>query len=233
MGQMRIFMWVPVNSENRSRSCSENCGSRIAQVVRCHSENGISHSQNQSLNSESCAEKTYPGTLRELGEWPFHSESVFPEVGVAPRLLTLPLSLSLPLFSPCRSWLAEPTASAQMTHTITFGLSTDFLTHCHHLWQQCGPPLSKCIRFIVCCCCCYGAFGIDLLWRGGYTYRVTGNVLNHSIFPGINFGITWSFLLDIEEGVMEGGGQSDFFTRLYLLEIWSPPIVWLDIVAIQ
>ena len=28
-----------------------------------------------------------PGTLRELREWPFHSESVFPEIGVVPRLL--------------------------------------------------------------------------------------------------------------------------------------------------
>ena len=29
----------------------------------------------------------YPGTLPELREWPFHSESVFPEIGVVPRLL--------------------------------------------------------------------------------------------------------------------------------------------------
>ena len=29
-----------------------------AQVVRCHSENGISHSENQFLNSESCSEDT-------------------------------------------------------------------------------------------------------------------------------------------------------------------------------
>ena len=34
-------MWVPINSENRSGSCSENCGFRTAQVVRCQSENGI------------------------------------------------------------------------------------------------------------------------------------------------------------------------------------------------
>ena len=27
-----------------------------------------------------------PGTLRELREWPFHSESVFPEIGVVPSL---------------------------------------------------------------------------------------------------------------------------------------------------
>ena len=29
-----------------------------------------------------------PRTLRELREWPFHSESVLPEIGVVPRLLT-------------------------------------------------------------------------------------------------------------------------------------------------
>ena len=31
--------------------------------------------------------REYPGTLRELREWPFHSESVFLEIGVVPRLL--------------------------------------------------------------------------------------------------------------------------------------------------
>ena len=31
--------------------------------------------------------REYPGTLRELREWPFRSESVFPEIGVVPRLL--------------------------------------------------------------------------------------------------------------------------------------------------
>ena len=31
--------------------------------------------------------REYPGTLRELREWPSHSESVFPEIGVVPRLL--------------------------------------------------------------------------------------------------------------------------------------------------
>ena len=35
--------------------------------------------------------REYPGTLRELREWPFHSESVFPEIGVVPRLLNPPL----------------------------------------------------------------------------------------------------------------------------------------------
>ena len=31
--------------------------------------------------------REYPRTLRELLEWPFHSESVFPEIGVVPNLL--------------------------------------------------------------------------------------------------------------------------------------------------
>ena len=29
--------------------------------------------------------REYPGTLPELREWPFHSESVFPEIGVVSR----------------------------------------------------------------------------------------------------------------------------------------------------
>ena len=57
-GQMKSFMWVPINSGNRSGSCSERCGFRIAQVVGCHSENGISSSENGILNSESCSENT-------------------------------------------------------------------------------------------------------------------------------------------------------------------------------
>ena len=51
-------MWVPINSGNGSGSCSENCGFRIAQVARCHSDHGILHSENQFLNSESCSENT-------------------------------------------------------------------------------------------------------------------------------------------------------------------------------
>ena len=34
---------------NRSGSCSESCGFRIAQVARRHSENGISHFENYFL----------------------------------------------------------------------------------------------------------------------------------------------------------------------------------------
>ena len=57
-GKGNSFGWVRSNSGNRSESCSENCDSRIAQVVRCHSENGMSHSENYFLNSESCSENT-------------------------------------------------------------------------------------------------------------------------------------------------------------------------------
>ena len=43
----------PINSGNRSGSCSENFCSRI---TRSHSENGILHSESYFLNSESCSE---------------------------------------------------------------------------------------------------------------------------------------------------------------------------------
>ena len=54
-GKWKSFIWVPRNPENRSGSCSENFGFCIAQVVRCHSENGVSYAENQSLNSKSCS----------------------------------------------------------------------------------------------------------------------------------------------------------------------------------
>ena len=57
-GQMKFLVRVPTNSGNRSGSCSENCGFHIAQVVRRHSESGISYSENYFLNSESCSENT-------------------------------------------------------------------------------------------------------------------------------------------------------------------------------
>ena len=47
-----------INSENCAGSFSENSGFRIAHVVRRHSEHGISHSENYSLNSETCSENT-------------------------------------------------------------------------------------------------------------------------------------------------------------------------------
>ena len=57
-GKWKSFGWVRGNSGNRSESCSENCGFRIDQVVRGHSENGISYSENGISNSESCSENT-------------------------------------------------------------------------------------------------------------------------------------------------------------------------------
>ena len=65
MGKCQSFMWVPINSENRSGSCSENCGFRIAEVVRGHSEKGISYSENGISNSESCS---YTPQLSESSE---------------------------------------------------------------------------------------------------------------------------------------------------------------------
>ena len=83
----QFFMRVAVNSRNRNGSCSENWGFRIAQVVRRHSENGISHSENRLFSQLRELLREYPGTLPELRDWPFRSESVFPEIGVVSRLL--------------------------------------------------------------------------------------------------------------------------------------------------
>ena len=41
--------------------------------------------------------REYPGTLPELREWPFHSESVFPEIGMVPSLLTFGSDGNAPL----------------------------------------------------------------------------------------------------------------------------------------
>ena len=86
-GKWKSFMWVPINwiSGNRSGSCSENCGCRIAQVVRCHSENGISILR-IILWTPRAAQRISRNSPKGP-EWPFHSESVFPEIGVVPRLL--------------------------------------------------------------------------------------------------------------------------------------------------
>ena len=62
-GKWKSFMWIPINSENRSGSCSENCGFRIAQVVRCHSENGISRHFRESFSELRELLREYPGTL--------------------------------------------------------------------------------------------------------------------------------------------------------------------------
>ena len=76
-GKWKSFMWVPMNSGNRSGSCSENYGLCIAQVVNCHSENGKSLSEFRELLWE------YPGTLRL-----FTLRASFSKIGVVPRLLT-------------------------------------------------------------------------------------------------------------------------------------------------
>ena len=58
------------------------------QVVRGHSENGNFVFREWNFQFRELL-REYPGTLRELREWPFHSESVFPEIGVVSTLLTI------------------------------------------------------------------------------------------------------------------------------------------------
>ena len=76
-------MWVPLNSGKRSGSCSENCGFRIAQVVRCHSKNGILHSENYFLNSENCSENT-PELSQSFENSLFTSRVFFLRLGWSP-----------------------------------------------------------------------------------------------------------------------------------------------------
>ena len=76
----------PVNSgnwRNRSGSCSENHGFRIAQVVNSHSENGISHSKNHFLNSDSCSENT-PELSESSENGLFTPRAFFLELGWSP-----------------------------------------------------------------------------------------------------------------------------------------------------
>ena len=58
---------------------------RIAQVLIRHSENGISHSKNQFLNSESCSENTPERS--QSSENGLLTLRAFSEIGVVPRLL--------------------------------------------------------------------------------------------------------------------------------------------------
>ena len=93
-GKWKSFNWVPTISGNRSESCSENCGFRIAQVVRRHSENGISNSENCFLNSESCSENT-PELSQSSENGLFALRAFFLKLGwfPGPRLLILKFSL--------------------------------------------------------------------------------------------------------------------------------------------
>ena len=69
--------------------------------------------------------REYPGTLRELREWPFHSESVFPEIGVVPRLLNSP-TLTTPLISlhPPLAWVHAKCVVRQ--HSVLQGFWEEF-----------------------------------------------------------------------------------------------------------
>ena len=53
--------------------------------MRGHSENGISYSENGISNSESCSENA--PELSESSENGAFTQSIFPEIGVVPRLL--------------------------------------------------------------------------------------------------------------------------------------------------
>ena len=55
--------------------------------MRSHSENEIAHSEIILFSELRELLREYPGTLPEFREWPVHSESVFPKIGVVPRLL--------------------------------------------------------------------------------------------------------------------------------------------------
>ena len=91
-----IFLWPPepllqypflrAQSGNHSESCSENCGFRIDQVVRGHSENGISYSENGISNSESCSENT-PQLSESSENGLFTPRAFFLKLGWSPRLL--------------------------------------------------------------------------------------------------------------------------------------------------
>ena len=59
---------------------------RVVVFALLHSENWISHFEITVELRELLLE--HPATLPELREWPFHSEIVFPEIGVVPKLLT-------------------------------------------------------------------------------------------------------------------------------------------------
>ena len=84
---MKLFMWVSINSGNRSGGCSENYGFRIAQVV------GIGGMPVREWNF---VFREWNFEFRNLlREWSFHSESVFPEIRVVPRLPKIRLKLFL------------------------------------------------------------------------------------------------------------------------------------------
>ena len=78
-------MWVPTNSANRWRELLRELWFSYCSSREMPFREWNSYCENQFLNSESCSENILE--LRELREWPFHSESVFPEIGVVLRLL--------------------------------------------------------------------------------------------------------------------------------------------------
>ena len=116
-------MWVPINSENRSRGCSENSGFRITQVVRRHSENGISHSENYFLNSEPRAALRIPRNAPRAPRMAFSLRERFPEMGVLPRLL-MSGSEKIPRNS-CQAPARFPCIKSQEKGVLAKGVSVE------------------------------------------------------------------------------------------------------------
>ena len=113
-GKWKSFGWVRGNSGNRSESCSENCGFCIDQVVRGHSENGISYSENGISNSESCSENT-PELSESSENGLFTPRAFFLKLGWSPGFwirkeiisnMTV-ISARMVVYSPKRNWTSE------------------------------------------------------------------------------------------------------------------------------
>ena len=111
-GQWKSFMWVPIISGNRSGSCSENCGFRIAQVVGCHSENGISNSESCSENAPELSESSENGLFPPR---PFSWNWGGPQASDDRSSETGGVSLSWVIFKHFISWFSWLSLFAQNT----------------------------------------------------------------------------------------------------------------------
>ena len=71
--------------------------------------------------------REYPGTLPELREWSFHSESVFPEIGVVPRPLQIDGSSGAHLFGNSFKAVVALQECHSSARTCTFYTRTAFM----------------------------------------------------------------------------------------------------------
>ena len=122
-------------------SCSENCGFRIDQVVRGHSENGISYSENGISNSESCSENT-PELSESSENGPFTPRAFFLKSGWSPGFWYVFPNPAIPLgFSRSRqvigSWKEVVRFYSQTTgYESRNWASADLLQQCLPLWHK-------------------------------------------------------------------------------------------------